>query len=327
MGIERSPKAKEFAAVLMIAVVALTTANAIQAQQTEGHPIPAPTSAPSRARLPFVPMTPGGRQWDEARGATPTGAKRIQIRAQSADGVDEGNAGEQGHPIDPALALIRQCQQRFTNVRDYTCVFVKEERIGNALSPPTTIEAKFRVEPFSVYFRWMQPDAGKEAIFVDGQFDNRIVSHSTGFTKALTGTVKLDPDGSIARRDSRHSIREAGIGNLISQMITNFEFERRLNETELVRSHVKINGRPCLLLHVTHPHPDTGKFMFHTFKAYIDKELLLPVRVEGYGFPQVVGREPGPLVECYTYLDLRVNTGLTDIDFSPRNPTYQFGRF
>src|SRR5687767_5015860 len=37
------------------------------------------------------------------------------------------------HPLDPALALLRQCQERFAAIRDYTALFVKEERIGRTM--------------------------------------------------------------------------------------------------------------------------------------------------------------------------------------------------
>lgn len=231
------------------------------------------------------------------------------------------------HPIDPALELMRECKRRYASVQDYTALFVKEERIGKVLLPPNYIRMKFREKPFSVYFRWVQPETGKEAIYVEGKNDGKIITHGVGFTRALAGVMKVDPEGSLARKDNRHGIKEAGIGNLIDRIIARWEFERRYNETIVETSHVRINGRPAYLVNTIHPGNDANKFAFHTFKLYVDKELMLPIRCEGYAFPSVPGRESGGLLESYTYLDLRINVGLTELDYSPKNPNYNFSRF
>ena len=231
------------------------------------------------------------------------------------------------HPLDPALQLLRTCRDRFASVRDYTAIFVKQERINGNLLPACYLQAKFRQRPFSVYFKWMQPSTGREALYVEGMNSNKILSHTTGFAKVLTGTIKVDPDSSLARKENRHSIREAGIGNMLNRLITGWEFDRRYNETEVQISNVTINQRPCYLITTLHPYPDTGKFMYHTLKVYVDKELAVPIRLEGYAYGKQPGRTPGPLLECYTYLNLRLNAGLTDADFSPRNREYAFNRF
>lgn len=231
------------------------------------------------------------------------------------------------HPIDPALQILRECQRKYATIQDYTALFVKEERLGKTLMPANYIRLKFREKPFSIYFKWVTPEAGKEAIFVDGHNDGKIVTHGVGLTRALAGVMKLDPDGSLARKESRHGIREAGIGNLIDRIIGRWEFEKKYDETLVEITHVRINKRPAYLINTIHPSTDSNKFMFHTFKLYVDKELMLPVRSEAYGFPAIAGKEAGALLESYTYLDLKINVGLTDLDFSAKNPSYSYSRF
>lgn len=231
------------------------------------------------------------------------------------------------HPIDPALDIVRECKRRYASVQDYTALFVKEERIGKSLLPPHYVRMKFRERPFSVYFKWVQPEAGKEAIYVEGKNDGKIVTHGVGITRALAGVMRVDPDGSLARRESRHGIKEAGIGNLIDRVIARWEFERKHNETLVEITHVRVNGRPAFCINTIHPGNDSTKFAFHTFKLYVDKEWMLPIRCEGYGFPTVPGRESGGLLESYTYLDLKINVGLTEQDYSIKNPSYGFSRF
>lgn len=231
------------------------------------------------------------------------------------------------HPMDLAKSLLERCRGRFANVKDYTCTYVKQERIDGVLRPVETIEAKFQNEPFAAYFRWVEPDAGKEMLYVSGANDGKILTHATGFTRVLTGTMRLDPESPSAKKETRQTIKEAGIANLIEMLLARCEFERRHSETKTEVQHVKVNGRRCLQISAVHPTADTGKFQYHTLRIFIDKEKGLPVRVETYGYPKEPGRQPGPLLESHTYLDIQTNVGLTPIDFSPRNPVYRFARF
>jgi hypothetical protein len=48
------------------------------------------------------------------------------------------------------------------------------------------------------------------------------------------------------------------------------------------------------------------------------------VRYAAYHWPQTQDDKIGPVIEEYTYLDLKINVGLTDADFDPENPNYNF---
>ncbi|MGL4464051.1 MAG: DUF1571 domain-containing protein [Planctomycetia bacterium] len=255
----------------------------------------------------------------------PAGVVRASSSAASAAQGREPAPG--AHSLDPALEWMKQCAHRCATVQDYTATFVRQERIGRKMAPVEYMKMKVREQPFSVYFQWIEPNAGREAIFVAGRDGDKIVTHATGLAKAFGGTVLLDPEGPMARSGSRHSITEAGVGNLVRRLVTRWTFERQYNDTETKLARAKLNGRDCCLITTVHPGADDGRFMFHTLKVYIDIEEMLPIRMEGYAYPPTVGREPGPLVECYTYLDLRTNAQLDEIDFSPENPDYNFGRF
>jgi hypothetical protein len=231
------------------------------------------------------------------------------------------------HPLDPAVQLLEQCRERFAGVFDYEARLVKQERIGRTLGPVHDVQAKFRKSPHSVYFKWKTPEEGRESIYVEGAADNQILTHAPGLKRTFLGVQRLDPESPAAQREHRHSIRAAGIGGIIDKLLVLWEYERKFQETQVELTHVKVNGRPCFLVVAVHPNQDDGKFMYHTVKVYVDKEWMLPTRLETYGYPRNSGAQAGDLLECYTYLDLRLNPGLTDMDFSTRNPDYSFGRF
>jgi hypothetical protein len=84
----------------------------------------------------------------------------------------------------------------------------------------------------------------------------------------------------------------------------------------------KINDRPCTCIQVAHPVPRRN-FRFHIARIFIDDEWNVPIRYEAYDWPDPP-TDPPPLMEQYTYLNLKLNNGFTDEDFNPRNPDYKF---
>jgi hypothetical protein len=231
------------------------------------------------------------------------------------------------HPLDPAIQLMQICRNRFAAVFDYEARIIQQERVGKSLLPPQDLQAKFRTHPQSIYLKWRSPEAGREAIYVEGRDEGKLLVHAAGVKKAFLGVNRIDPDSPQAKRETRYRVTEGGIGQTIDKLLMRWEYERRFDETDVSITSVKINGRPCVLISAVHPRPDDGKFMFHTLRVYVDRENMLPIRTEAYGYPEKPGIDPGDLLESYTYLDLRLNPGLTEIDFSIANPAYEFSRF
>ncbi|QDU64384.1 hypothetical protein Pan216_52740 [Planctomycetes bacterium Pan216] len=261
------------------------------------------------------------------RAKPPAPAHVVTSAALPAGKPNVAAAPDGAHPIDQALLLLGKSEERLAQVADYETLFVMQERIGGTLRPPQYMQAKFRIEPFSIYLKWLDPDPGKEAIYVEGKNDNKIVTHTTGIAKALTGTLRIDPDSSLARKGYRHSLRDMGIVDLVTKLRHHWEFERQFNVADVKVTQATLNDRDCYVVTVAHPIPNDGRFMFHTAKVYFDKQQMLPIRIEGYEWPAQPGLTPGPLLESYTYLDLKVNNGLKDLDFSATNPEYSYSRF
>jgi hypothetical protein len=64
-------------------------------------------------------------------------------------------------------------------------------------------------------------------------------------------------------------------------------------------------------------------FDFYRAQVFFDHELRMPVRYASWSWPAEQDGEP-VLEEEYTYTDVRINVGLTDIDFDPDNSVYDF---
>ena len=71
------------------------------------------------------------------------------------------------------------------------------------------------------YFRWEQGSAkGREVIYVNGKYDNRLVAHPGGMMRFLT--LHLDPQGRLAMRANRHSLQNSGMEKIIELIESNY---------------------------------------------------------------------------------------------------------
>ena len=221
-------------------------------------------------------------------------------------------------------------------MRDYTCTLVKRERVDGKLTDYEYMFAKVRHQPFSAYMYFLPPPppgpglpappdnvSGREVIYVAGQNDGNLIAHEAKGLKALVGAVNLKPNSPMAMQGNRYPITEVGLLNLTRRLVEVGESDRKYGECEVQEyPNAKINNRTATCIQVTHPTPRKN-FRYHLARIYIDDELNIPIRFEAYDWPKQQGGQP-LLLEEYTYVNVKLNVGLTDADFDPRNPNYKF---
>jgi len=243
--------------------------------------------------------------------------------------------GSLARPLDAALQIARdglaQCQAQ---VNDYTATLVKRERVDGTLGEHDFLFVKVRnrkvangrlAQPLSVYLTYLKPTSvkGREVIYVEGQNDGNIIAHEGGFKGRFLPTMPLPPTGMLAMRGQRYPITEIGIENLMVKLIERGETARQFPDvTCSFRKNAKVKDRTCTVLEVTQPnrHPQLD---FYQAQVFIDDALNLPIRYISYDWPAHQG-EPLQVIEEYNYVDLKVNVGLTDADFDPKSPQYNF---
>ena len=238
------------------------------------------------------------------------------------------------HPLLPTLRIAREGYLRIVrDVRDYTCVMIKRERVNGRLRGPEQLFAKVRHErfedekllsPFSVYMRFTGPESvrNREVLFVKASGRDKVLVKNGGKRLSFL-TVALNPIGPIAMTGNRYPVTEFGIKRLIERMIILGEQELAHDECEVeIRDDVDFDERVCQCIEVRHP-IQRPHFAYHLVRIYIDNELRVPVRFESYGWPEA-GSEVPRLLEEYTYRDIKLNVGLGDADFQRDNPAYGF---
>ena len=218
--------------------------------------------------------------------------------------------------MDAGARLLADARASFTRVKDYIGTLVKEERVGGQLLPEQYISMRVRQQPFSVYLKWTGPKQyeGQEAAYVTGKNGNKLKAKANGLAGAF-GFVSLDPADPRALRDNRHAITETGIGHLIETLARGYEVERQSPAGQVQRSYREFmfQQKACLGMETIH-RVNSGQFYCYRTVVYFDKVTKLPVRFEAYDWP-TGGAPSGEKLECYSYVDLKFNVGLTDAAF------------
>ncbi len=213
---------------------------------------------------------------------------------------------------EKAHLLLLDAKNRVDRLSDYTLTLTSQERVGGKLLPETTMFVKFK-RPFSVYIKNLTgKQKDREIIYVRGQNNNKMVVSRLSILGGLSG--KVAPDNVWAKRESRHTITEAGLPNTINLMISILEKERK---AAVCRSTVTYLGEDyCSSKKVIRVRIENSSYAPKTEIA-LDTSTLFPVSIASYN-------TDGSVLESYNYHDIKPNIGLTDADFDPKNPGYHF---
>jgi len=214
-------------------------------------------------------------------------------------------------------ALLSEAQESYKQIKDYTGIMYKQERIGKKMYPKETIFFKF-AKPFKVYMKWIKdPYKNREMIYVEGWNDNKIKAHEGGLMGVVS--VNLDPKGSMAMKGNRHPVTDMGIGNLLKVVQSNIARAKKNGDsiTVVKLGEEKVFSVDTIKLEATFPKEKEKGYYCYRAVFWADKERKLPVKIMVYDWDD-------QLVEDYAYENLKFDVGLTDKDFDPTNKEYNF---
>ncbi len=264
----------------------------------------------------------------------------IQTRAVSVTNVGlNQTGGERGGTLNSKMANLLEIQllemglTKISDVKEYRCSFLKQERIAGHLTDMQEINLKVKQAPFSVYMQWVTCMEGREVLYVDGEHENQMLVHLEGVQGKLTGTMKLDPEGMLAMREARHPITEVGIKNLIEQILTyrRKESQSTIGHTCFCQDNQVVYNKKCILFVTEYTSPDVNPD-YRKSMVYIDVDNYLPVCVKNFGWPETEDDsqmtaqqlDDETLLEHYAYLKTTFDAPMIAGDFDPHNTSYHF---
>ena len=241
------------------------------------------------------------------------------IATSSTQGQEAAQTKE--HPLEPAIRYTQKCLEKVKTLPGYEATFLKREVVGSS-TISHKMKVKVRHKPFSVYLYFENPHAGREVIYVDGRNNGKLLAHEAGLL-SFAGTMELAPTESTAMSENRYPITKAGIANTLQIMIQKWKGETRYGETEVkFFKDATLDTMTCKVIECTHPQP-RRQFDYHKMRLWIDNKTGIPVRMQKFGFPTRAGSKP-PIIEDYTFLNLKTDVRLTDADFDQHNKKYKF---
>jgi hypothetical protein len=216
------------------------------------------------------------------------------------------------------VATVRACLERYQReVKGYTCILAKHERVDGKLREPEIIRCVFREQPFSVVMHWLEgAGAAEMTLFVRGEHDGKILVRPAGLLaqKALKlggkHYVERATDDPQVRSSSRYSMHEFGIARGMERTYRawNAAQERGTLKAEYLglQTVPEVGNRPCHILR-RHCDPPEEEGLTSVTIA-IDAETWLQV--------SSVLKAGDELIGSYHFRDVHLNPVIAADQFS-----------
>jgi len=218
--------------------------------------------------------------------------------------------------LDQPLAWLYDAKRNYGALKDYSCTLVSEENVRGKLQDQNIIQMKVKTEPFCVYMRWLAPkqSLNQEVAFIAGKNNNKMRVKSNVLGSKIIGFMSIDPNDPRVMDHSRHTILEAGIGNMIDQNIRHWEKERQIGKTEVRISESSYNDRKCHRIETINTERRADSYCYRSV-IYLEQNAKLPIRLEVYDWPRKGGPAEGELLERFSYVNIQFNAGMSVRDF------------
>ncbi|MCG3128729.1 MAG: hypothetical protein CHACPFDD_03620 [Phycisphaerae bacterium] len=220
---------------------------------------------------------------------------------------------------DP-MSLANLARDRYDReIRDYSCVFVKQERIDGRLTPVQEIEVLFRREPHSVLMKWIKnEDQCRRALYIRGQNLDRSgqeqawVEPAGCIARLFVSKTLVPIHGAQSRKASRRTIDEFGFKSTLDLLYNYNKLAESRGQLDFSFAGAGVvDGRPTfkLVRNLPYDGPRSG-YPDARMVLHLDQEWLLPVAVYSYA-----DRDERQLLGSYLMIRVRLNRNLTDRDF------------
>ena len=281
---------------------------------------PVPRGGPDTIQKPGKPSA--GGQIQSVGATVPPGPPAIPMPLPPPPGSATAEAGPDAPKGDAVKRLQQEAVQAYAGMDSYIARLTRREVVGGKPKPQEVILFKFRKQPWSVYFKWLENEGkGREVVYVKGAYENKIHTLlADGDMPALLmppdRRMALAVDSLLVRSASRHSITEAGVGHCIESLGRIIEAAERGDKklgtvADLGVQKRQEYPRPLAMIEHTIPPgleselPRGGKRLYG-----FDPDNHLPVLV-------VTRDDKGQEVEYYRYDRLQISVRLDDDDFNP----------
>ncbi|GAA5194712.1 DUF1571 domain-containing protein [Ferrimonas gelatinilytica] len=213
---------------------------------------------------------------------------------------------------------LMEAEAAYDRVESYTAIFHKQQRIAGELLDEETIFLKFRKQPYSLYMKWVtEPYKGSELLYVVGWNKGRIKAHRGGFFSFIVRNLAPN-DPKLMENDLR-PVTSTGVGFLLQTVAINMRKAIKagvLTFTDHGKESVYGRDTQVMVIDIL-PNENAEDYDGARFVINQDVESKILIRIRVYD-------RKGQLIENYGYENLNLDARLSDADFDPKRPEYDF---
>jgi hypothetical protein len=248
---------------------------------------------------------------------TPAAANPTVVRAnlvQDNGGQLPSNAEMEKLAQANPVAFFETCLRRYAReVKGYTCIMQTQERLDGKIHPREIIQVRYRDQPHSVFFNWVEGSRlAERALYVEGENDGKMLARPKGVAARLIAgdVVARDADSPDARKSGRYTLKEFGTRKAMERSLLAFKTAQEDGTLQVeylgIKKVPEAGDRPCFTLRriLKKAEPDGVKEVM----LHIDTETWQQVG-------NVLKDEQGVLVGAYYFRDFKFNPDLRKEDF------------
>lgn len=208
---------------------------------------------------------------------------------------------------------LREMQAVGKSLKDATFTMYKREWVSGSQGSLSVMDVKFRTEE-DAYMEFTEgPNEGRKVLWRGPNWNDGKFKVDPG---RFIPVLNLDPNGSMAMRGNRHSIRELPPTFLVDKIVAD---AMRINDSPTFEPDVNdlgpttVRGEASNCWEATLPKDQDKNFYATKVRMCANVATNMPNSM------RVWDHEDGELrlVEEYDYINFKVNPGLSDSDFDP----------
>jgi len=198
------------------------------------------------------------------------------------------------------------------SVRDYICVFTKQELVCGRMTAKQVMKAHFREDPFSVRLEWIENrDKAARVLYVEDAWVQKgrqmAVVEPGPIARIFVPYVMRPIHGEDAKKASRRTIDQFGFRNSLQLILKYCRLARAQGILDFTYEGTRVvDGRDTLLFERRLPYTgEEGPWPDGVLEVYVDKQLLVPTLCLAYA-----DQAKDELLGHYQYTDIEINANL-----------------
>lgn len=216
-------------------------------------------------------------------------------------------------------ALFCPVKRMIEQTPEYEFLMLRRERVNESDPLPDTPERMFvrmRHDPLTLYARWENDGAraGQEVLYDAGKDSKKMLAHVGGLFGVVSMHIAID--GAIARAQSRHTVRDLGMGFILAQLEADLDRTRAHNASTRPSSVKVARDAGRRYAEVVYDNPGMPPYYAKQTRFWLDLREPLIRMVESRD-------NNGEVFEHIVFESLE-RKKLTPNAFDPKNPEYRF---